>query len=96
MSNPMEYEFNFQLEIRGPCLLAGERSCLDPDGAEKKIRGPGVGRGREGEKVGQPRQTTACGQPTAQQDSFLRTDFKTVPTTTPPPNGFPGEMSTRA
>lgn len=25
VSNPMEYEFNFQLEIRGPCLLAGER-----------------------------------------------------------------------
>ncbi|XP_054190362.1 von Willebrand factor A domain-containing protein 5B1 isoform X4 [Homo sapiens] len=26
VSNPMEYEFNFQLEIRGPCLLAGEES----------------------------------------------------------------------
>lgn len=26
VSNPMEYEFNFQLEIRGPCLLAGEWS----------------------------------------------------------------------
>ncbi|XP_063487706.1 von Willebrand factor A domain-containing protein 5B1 isoform X5 [Symphalangus syndactylus] len=25
-SNPMEYEFNFQLEIRGPCLLAGVES----------------------------------------------------------------------
>lgn len=25
VTNPMEYEFNFQLEIRGPCLLAGER-----------------------------------------------------------------------
>ncbi|XP_031818581.1 von Willebrand factor A domain-containing protein 5B1 isoform X2 [Sarcophilus harrisii] len=24
--NPMEYEFNFQLEIRGPCLLAGVES----------------------------------------------------------------------
>lgn len=27
VSNPMEYEFNFQLEIRGPCLLAGERAA---------------------------------------------------------------------
>lgn len=27
VSNPMEYEFNFQLEIRGPCLLAGEKSA---------------------------------------------------------------------
>ncbi|XP_004397107.1 PREDICTED: von Willebrand factor A domain-containing protein 5B1 [Odobenus rosmarus divergens] len=26
VSNPMEYEFNFQLEIRGPCLLAGVES----------------------------------------------------------------------
>lgn len=26
VSNPMEYEFNFQLEIRGPCLLAGKWS----------------------------------------------------------------------
>ncbi|KAG8506652.1 von Willebrand factor A domain-containing protein 5B1 [Galemys pyrenaicus] len=26
VSNPMEYEFNFQLEIRGPCLLAGGRA----------------------------------------------------------------------
>uniref|UniRef100_A0A8D2AKX5 von Willebrand factor A domain containing 5B1 n=1 Tax=Sciurus vulgaris TaxID=55149 RepID=A0A8D2AKX5_SCIVU len=25
-SNPMEYNFNFQLEIRGPCLLAGVES----------------------------------------------------------------------
>ncbi|KAM5162828.1 von Willebrand factor A domain-containing protein 5B1 [Callospermophilus lateralis] len=25
-SNPMEYDFNFQLEIRGPCLLAGVES----------------------------------------------------------------------
>lgn len=25
VSNPMEYDFSFQLEIRGPCLLAGER-----------------------------------------------------------------------
>ena len=51
MSNPMEYEFNFQLEIRGPCLLAGERSYLDPDRAGKKIPDPGVGRGREGTRV---------------------------------------------
>ncbi|XP_052572459.1 von Willebrand factor A domain-containing protein 5B1 isoform X1 [Peromyscus californicus insignis] len=26
VTNPMEYEFNFQLEIRGPCLLAGVES----------------------------------------------------------------------
>ncbi|KAM5248203.1 von Willebrand factor A domain-containing protein 5B1 isoform 2-T2 [Ctenodactylus gundi] len=26
VSNPMEYDFNFQLEIRGPCLLAGVES----------------------------------------------------------------------
>ncbi|XP_075418708.1 von Willebrand factor A domain-containing protein 5B1 [Tenrec ecaudatus] len=26
VSNPMEYEFRFQLEIRGPCLLAGVES----------------------------------------------------------------------
>ncbi|XP_036888807.1 von Willebrand factor A domain-containing protein 5B1 [Sturnira hondurensis] len=26
VSNPMEYEFSFQLEIRGPCLLAGVES----------------------------------------------------------------------
>ncbi|XP_045154877.1 von Willebrand factor A domain-containing protein 5B1 [Echinops telfairi] len=26
VSNPMEYEFNFQLEIHGPCLLAGVES----------------------------------------------------------------------
>ncbi|XP_042636200.1 von Willebrand factor A domain-containing protein 5B1 [Orycteropus afer afer] len=26
VSNPMEYEFTFQLEIRGPCLLAGVES----------------------------------------------------------------------
>lgn len=24
VTNPMEYEFKFQLEIRGPCLLAGK------------------------------------------------------------------------
>ena len=91
---PMEYEFNFQLEIRGPCLLAGERSCLDPDGAGTKIPGPGVGRGREGGKAGRPRWMTACSQPAAQQDSFPRTDFKTV--RSPPRHGFPGEMSTWA
>lgn len=94
MSNPMEYEFNFQLEIRGPCLLAGEQSCLDLNGAGKQIPGSGVGRGREGGKAGRPRWMTACGQPTARQDTFPRTDFKTGPTT--PHDGFPGEMSTRA
>lgn len=26
VTNPMEYDFNFQLEIRGPCLLAGVES----------------------------------------------------------------------
>ncbi|KAB0400553.1 hypothetical protein E2I00_002777 [Balaenoptera physalus] len=30
VSNPMEYEFNFQLEIRGPCLLAAKESSQGP------------------------------------------------------------------
>lgn len=37
MSNPMEYEFSFQLEIRGPCLLAGERDLPRPS---PKLEGP--------------------------------------------------------
>ena len=50
VSNPMEYEFNFQLEIRGPCLLAGERETSRWDGwpsgqKPKAVRdGTGVGR----------------------------------------------------
>lgn len=37
VTNPMEYEFNFQLEIRGPCLLAGERAL--PRSRETKEMG---------------------------------------------------------
>jgi hypothetical protein len=38
----MEYDFNFQLEIRGPCLLAGEKELLRLAGAQ---RSPKVERG---------------------------------------------------
>lgn len=44
MSNPMEYEFNFQLEIRGPCLLAGEQPLPRPREAPER-RGPPGGEG---------------------------------------------------
>lgn len=33
VSNPMEYDFNFQLEIRGPCLLAGDRQLPRLEGS---------------------------------------------------------------
>lgn len=41
VTNPMEYEFNFQLEIRGPCLLAGERVLPRPR-ETKKTKGDGA------------------------------------------------------
>lgn len=41
VSNPMEYEFNFQLEIRGPCLLAGETQLPRPGlGLERRPEAP--------------------------------------------------------
>lgn len=51
VSNPMEYEFNFQLEIRGPCLLAGERELPRPGWGWKEDSRPrrvGERKGREG------------------------------------------------
>lgn len=41
VSNPMEYEFNFQLEIRGPCLLAGERELPRPGETPERIETQG-------------------------------------------------------
>lgn len=51
VTNPMEYEFNFQLEIRGPCLLAGERALPRPK-ETKKTKGDGVSDPKPPERLG--------------------------------------------
>lgn len=71
-----------------PCLLAGEQSCLDLNGAGKQIPGSGVGRGsgKEGKLAG-PGGMTACGQPTAHRTLSQGQISRLAPP--PPHDGFP-------
>lgn len=62
VTNPMEYEFKFQLEIRGPCLLAGKREMPQAHTErerrpEERDRVPGLKspeRCGRGQSVGRP------------------------------------------
>lgn len=42
VTNPMEYEFKFQLEIRGPCLLAGKREIPRHRDRQRRPRETGL------------------------------------------------------
>lgn len=67
VSNPMEYDFNFQLEIRGPCLLAGEQGLpraggsLGQQGFRPKT--PRDGQRVWGEELGNPSLDSFKGHP---------------------------------
>lgn len=67
-SNPMEYDFDFQLEIRGPCLLAGVRDA-QPGWAQRSPRRERR-RGAGGQGAHCPLPPTSSSKTNPSQDGF--------------------------
>ena len=94
VSNPMEYEFNFQLEIRGPCLLAGEWEPPRPRWGWREDLGSQGGDSRGGRRLWPARMEgslklmkpygppVSCSPTCCPGGDLPRTGFKALPTPT--------------